>query len=186
MQGLGGRQQRSGGRPGGLGAGWAGPLEKEGGVRGLGIPSGCPRTSRGRKLGRVEGLWQRAWRQAMRGMPFSHLPQPASCSLHPACLLPPDTTPPSLCPKSPCPPSSLFQATSLALKSLPKASRIFRIPALPPLISTYPCVLRIPDFNFHLDPSISASPCLSLPPSRPLTAPISLCPSPAAPPLLDF
>lgn len=45
-------------------------LEKEGGRGDLCIPSGCPRSPKGRKLGRVEGLWWRAWRQpGGRGVP---------------------------------------------------------------------------------------------------------------------
>lgn len=102
-------------------------------------------------------------------------PSPALPHLPPALLILtacfPQTPPPQVCPQRPCPPSSCFQATSLALKSL-KASCTLN--SCSTFSHRYISLgLLLPDFNCYLDPSISASLCLSLPPSPPLTVPMS-------------
>lgn len=124
-----------------------------------------------------------------RGPGDTHLPQPASFSLHPASLLPtapphpPTHTPPHVSvPSLPCPPSSCFWAISLALKS----RRHFGNPCSTSSHLYLSLCLHVADFNLHLDPSISASLGLSLPPSPSLAASLHKPVSNTRPPCLSW
>ena len=155
------------------------------------VLSGRPRTHGRGKAVRVEGPCQRAWR---------HPPSPASLLLSPlpacfppmpplspiACLFPPPplthTRPHVSVPSLPSPPSSCFWAISLALKS----RRHFGNPCSTSSHLYRSLCLHVADFNLHLDPSISASLGLSLPPSPSLAASLHKPVSNTRPPCLSW
>ena len=121
-----------------------------------------------------------------RGPGDTHLPQPASSSLHcqPASPPPPltHTRPHVSVPSLPSPPSSCFWAISLALKS----RRHFGNPCSTSSHLYRSLCLHVADFNLHLDPSISASLGLSLPPSPSLAASLHKPVSNTRPPCLSW